>query len=319
MSDARNRSNADGAGALLGLAAGDQLAAMQSPDEHAPHSYGYRTQQATVVAYHLMRWGGIRKDSLRSELVSMAFSEEGPPAYRGEPAWLTGLLGAARSGVPPAAPPGDGAAPLALAVGLWYRWAAEQLVSEAVEAASVTHVDGASLVAAAAYAAAVAAATFGQHGLDFLNAVGEASKATLELLGRRDVSDPEAAASLVASLRAAAQWLGARPSEVVEATAAVGPGGSVVAAAVLGSVPWDQSEDAVRSVAVQVQVAPLVGGIVVARRGIAHWPWDMPNELWFAEIGRRLVTRSRTYEDLPDPYAVEAAMRDPTWAPHRIF
>ncbi len=45
-----------------------------------------------------------------------------------------------------------------------------------------------------------------------------------------------------------------------------------------------------------------------ARSGLLRWPWRVPNDTWFAEIGRRLVIRNRELRDLPVPQAVEERM-----------
>ena len=52
-------------------------------------------------------------------------------------------------------------------------------------------------------------------------------------------------------------------------------------------------------------LAAIVGGIIGARVGIRAWPWAFANDTWFAEIGRRLVRGPWEVRDLPIPYAVE--------------
>jgi hypothetical protein len=49
----------------------------------------------------------------------------------------------------------------------------------------------------------------------------------------------------------------------------------------------------------------MVGAIVGARSGLRLWPWVIPNDIWFAEIGRRMVSRNQETRDLPVPYSVE--------------
>ncbi|MFQ5966033.1 MAG: ADP-ribosylglycohydrolase family protein [Acidimicrobiia bacterium] len=320
MAEDRNRSSADGAGAMLGLAAGDQLAALQRPQGSAESLYGFRTQQAIVVAYHLMRWGEIRPEELSSELVALAHSKDGPNAYRGAPTWFRQFLSEREGGRTAAAPSGDGAASLSLPIGLWYRGNVDQLVSDAIAAALITHRDGPSLAAASTYGGAVAAASFGQSGRDFLNAVSELAARTVAVLEADGDLDVAGAVSFAEALRQADRWIDARAPDVISGcTEELGPVGVVVAAVVIGAVARELSEDALRATATSAAVAPLVGGIIGARRGLAHWPWEMPNELWFAEIGRRLAGQNRTFEDLPDPYAVEVSMVNPTWAPRRVF
>ncbi|HEY5579373.1 MAG TPA: ADP-ribosylglycohydrolase family protein [Acidimicrobiia bacterium] len=322
MSEVRNRAGADGTGALLGLAAGDQLAALQrSPGAGA--LYGFSTQVATIAAYHLMRTGAVDATRFGSDLVDMAVTDDGPSAYRDEPAWFLHWLAGAKSGNPVSAASGIGAAPASLVVGIWYRWQAEELISEAAALAGATHADGLSVSCACLFAGAVAAASFGQTGNDYLNGVGELAAKAASFL-ENDWEGPGEMTRLRTAFGRNASLAGGRAQEVVaRCTEELGEAGLVLAAVILGSVGWDRSEDVVRSASTlpahSETVAPLVGGIVGSRRGLAHWPWAMPNEHWFAEIGRRLVARSRTYEDLPDPYAVEVSMIDPSWAPHRIF
>ncbi len=53
------------------------------------------------------------------------------------------------------------------------------------------------------------------------------------------------------------------------------------------------------------EMASMVGAMVGARVGLRLWPWVVPNNTWFAEIGRRLVTGDRETRDIPVPYQVE--------------
>lgn len=52
----------------------------------------------------------------------------------------------------------------------------------------------------------------------------------------------------------------------------------------------------------------MTGALVGARVGLHRWPWPIVNDLWFAELGRRLSANNRRFEDLPDPYAVEEVL-----------
>ena len=60
------------------------------------------------------------------------------------------------------------------------------------------------------------------------------------------------------------------------------------------------------------EVGAIVGAIVGARSGLVRWPWRVPNDTWFAEIGRRLVSRHAEIVDLPIPQAVEEGMMQST-------
>jgi hypothetical protein len=53
------------------------------------------------------------------------------------------------------------------------------------------------------------------------------------------------------------------------------------------------------------EMASMVGAMVGARVGLRLWPWVVPNNTWFAEIGRRLVSGNRETRDIPVPYQVE--------------
>jgi hypothetical protein len=53
------------------------------------------------------------------------------------------------------------------------------------------------------------------------------------------------------------------------------------------------------------EMASMVGAMVGARVGLRLWPWVVPNNTWFAEIGRRLVNGNRETRDIPVPYQVE--------------
>ena len=88
--------------------------------------------------------------------------------------------------------------------------------------------------------------------------------------------------------------------------------GGVLTAIVLGAPILERPSVGVRA-AVGVDVEPreitvMAGAIVGARVGPHRWPWRVVNDLWFAELGRRLANQDGRFEDLPDAYAVEEVL-----------
>ena len=76
------------------------------------------------------------------------------------------------------------------------------------------------------------------------------------------------------------------------------------------AVAGNKTQEAVRLIDTAAQVggsdvASITGAIVGARQATSMWPWRVPNDTWFAEIGRRLVSGETETRDLPIPYAVE--------------
>jgi ADP-ribosylglycohydrolase len=328
MTTLRNRPNAEGAGALLGSAAADQLSAAGRRGDDGRMLYGYQTQQATIVAYHLMRRGDIEPVVLVQDLLEFAYSSEGPNVYRRHPEWFRAFLAAAREGERANGATGAGAAARTLPIGLWRRWEPAGLVRDAAAAAVISHSGAASVLAACTYAGAVAAASFGQHGRDFINGVHELAGKARQFIDAElsDLITDSAGADLfVEAVGRAGNLIGGDAADVVgAATEDAGDEGLVIASLVLGAVGWEESEQAIQDAILAPTkpsvVATLVGGIVGARRGLAQWPWGTAHEHWFAELGSRMVAQARTYEDLPDPYAVELHLTDEeaAGAPHHF-
>jgi ADP-ribosylglycohydrolase len=281
----------EGSGALLGEAAGDVAG--------GGHVSGYssQTQQATVVAYHLLRNDGIDRDLLASEMAELGGTANEPAVYRGMSPGFAEWLEGARAGSPSAtADPSAEPAIRAVAVGVWFRRDPEGLIEAAVSAARLTHIDAESVVTAAALAAAVAAACFGQSGSDLKLAAAEiAEKAAAVVRAepyRYGNSD---------------RLTGIRQRILTPAAAGSGPADALATALDLsGPVegePYRQIEEAARQGG--SLLGGLVGAIIGARSGLRLWPWVIPNDIWFAEIGRRLVSRNQETRDLPVPYSVE--------------
>src|SRR3972149_6965201 len=106
------------------------------------------------------------------------------------------------------------------------------------------------------------------------------------------------------------------PREVPDQIRSWTPNGAAVSGAViaiiLGAPILERPSIGVReAVAVDREpreVAVMAGAIVGARVGPHRWPWQIVNDLWFAELGRRLANNDGRYEDLRDAYAVEEGL-----------
>lgn len=293
----------EGAGAMLGVAAGD------SAGGDFESGYAASTQQAVVVTYHLLRHGELNREQLAQDLLEMHGDDRDPSVYRATSPELRAWLDSMRAGKPeycsdPSLDPSVRMTP----VGMWFRRRPEALVDAALEAARVTHLDGPSAVMAAATAAAVAAGCFAQNGRDLLMAVTDvASRAAWrvqeESLRYAHLDQVEVTVDRV---RRGFELVGTPIDRLVEETGRdpIGQGvAGLVLAAAVGRDPDRILEDAAR-----IGGSPLgsiVGGVVGARVGIRHWPWPIPNDTWFMALGHRLVDGEADLADLPVPYAVE--------------
>ena len=231
--------------------------------------------------------------------------------YRGASPELTGWLDAFAEGHPrPSTSPGSEAAARVAPVGLWYRRDPAGLVSSVVSAVSVTHIGTTAVAAAGAVAGAVAAASHGQAGLDLVSGAAETADAVIGEVDRRaDLpTNDDGGRGFGDRLRASARLVSRSPAEVVSGLAPEGPEGAerAVLAIVLGAAVGDP----VRAIEAGAmaggsETGGMVGSIAGARSGLVRWPWRVPNDTWFAEIGRRLVAHHDEIRDLPVPYAVE--------------
>jgi hypothetical protein len=302
-----------GSGAVLGAAAGEVLAAGQE------RVYGYLTQLNVITAYHLLRWGTVDPQRLADEFAELAFPERGPDLYRAAPPWFRAWLEEYRRGSPSPMPFGNaGAAARMVPIGVWFRRDPVALVDEAIRAAMVTHNQAGSVVAACALAGAVAGAAFGQSGRDLVFGAAEVAKRAEGLVvgSLGTVSSPAGSPPLSLLFRHAVQLVGAPSREICDEIRSWTPDAptvaGVIAAVVLGAPILERPSVGVRD-AVGVayeprEVAVMAGAIVGARVGPHRWPWQVANDLWFAELGRRLSNFDGRYEDLPDPYAVEEVL-----------
>lgn len=296
-----------GAGALLAAAAGDVAG------RRVEGTYSANTQFGTVFAYHLMRNDAVDREVFRAEVMLLDGVGETHQVYRGLDPDLRAFFDSVKSGAPVASTLATcGPAARSLAAGLRFRHDPNGLISAVLRAARMTNLNAASVVTAAAAAGAVAASTFHQVGKDlFLGVAETAERALFEIDGEEfRFSDMDAAALLPGRIRALCDLVDSQLREVVgtlaEDNGPVGIDGVLLAIAIAGN----KNYDAVRLIDTAAQaggsdVGSITGAIVGARQATSMWPWRVPNDTWFAEIGRRLVSGETETRDLPIPYAVE--------------
>ncbi|MGZ5384585.1 MAG: ADP-ribosylglycohydrolase family protein [Acidimicrobiia bacterium] len=302
-----------GSGALLGAAAGDVLAAGQD------RVYGFLTQLNVITAYHLLRRGTVNPDVLADEFFALAFPERGFDVYRATPPWFRAWLEDHRRGSPAPMPFGNAdAAARMVPIGIWFRKDPVALVDQAISTAMITHNQEGALVAACAMAGAIAGSAFGQSGRDLVFGAAEVAKQAetrvAEVPGT--FASPAGSPPLSLLMRHAAQLVGMPGREISERIKSWTPNAPAVAAVVTSIVlgapilerPSVGVRDAVGVDSEPREAAVMAGAIVGARVGPHRWPWQIANDLWFAELGRRLAKTERRYEDLPDPYAVEEVL-----------
>ncbi len=333
--------------ALLGLAAGDVLGAgyegMSAPaiarlagnGRLRPRTgslYSDDTQQALVVAYHLLKHGEVVPERLADELVALALPSETGGVYRGPGPGFRSFVAhrLEGAGVDEAAQPsaGNGAAMRVAPVAIRFAGDPAALAGQVLAASLVTHADPRGVAAAAAVASAVVAAARGQHGPDLLHTAADAAEDAEHALfsdhyGR--LGPGEDWHTMSRSLRAAGTLAGRPPADVVAAvgaraasssayadasgTAPYAPA-SVVTALVLAADPDGEPAGPVERVVAlggdADTMGAITGAVVGARTGARQWPWPIPNALLLAEVGRRLAAGSQGTDGLPDLYELEA-------------
>lgn len=281
----------EGAGMLIGMAAGDALG-----DRDGHGRYSAPTQLATVLAYHLMDTGRAERVGLEGAILAFAGADLLRRPDDGLREWLAG----ARLGSPvPVVHTGCGTAAWVAPLGLWYRDEPALLPEAVVAAAGIMLGNGVGVAEALAVAAAVAASTFGQSGADLVLGAAETVEGAGPVLAAAGL-DTAGAETVATVLR-------------VLAPMAVAPGAEVAAAGpLLGGIAAGASRAAsAADVVVEAGrvagscAASVAGAVVGARTGLVRWPWLVANDTWFAELGRRLVAGSRETRDLPIPRAVE--------------
>ena len=310
MSDAKgplfSLVNGEGAGALLAAAAGDVAGAWSGV------AYSALTQQATVVAYHLMANDGVQGSALAREWFELAADESNPSVYRSASPefedWVNSLQsGESLRSSQPSSEPAARVTP----VGVWFRRRPEALVVGALEVSRLTHLDATTAVAAAALAGATAASCFAQSGRDLLAAAAEISNQALsQVIEEATFTNVDEARRFPRRFLETSTLVNAGPEQVM-AEIGRNPGPDEVLTAIALACGSDQTPESVIRLAAETggsRLATMVGALVGARDGIRNWPWPVPNSTWFAEIGRRLVSGTRETRDLPVPYFVEETL-----------
>jgi ADP-ribosylglycohydrolase len=286
---------------MLGLAAGDTAGGIWEL------GYSAITEQATVLAYHLIEHDRLETDRLVGELRELDGSGEEEPVYRAESGQFRAWLDRAAAGrpVPDEGESLDGAA-RAVPLGVAHRRHPSRLREDALALGRLFHDDPSAILAGVVAAAAVAASCFGQSGRDLIVGVVETCGPAAATLGAEPVTR-----RLIEGLAAIAGNVGVTDGAEAVTVAAgdrdPGPWELVIAGLLLSAPPVDPFHQPLEQAA-RIGGSPLaamVGGIVGARVGIKAWPWAFANDTWFAEVGRRLVRGPREVRDLPIPYAVE--------------
>jgi ADP-ribosylglycohydrolase len=285
---------------MLGLAAGDTAGGAWEL------GYSAITEQATVLAYHLIEQDRLDADRLVRELRELDGSGEEEPVYRAESGQFRAWLDRAAAGrpVPEEGQSLDGA-PRAVPLGVAHRLDPSRLREDALVLGRLFHDDPSAILTGVMAAAAVAASCFGQSGRDLIVGVVEACEPAAATLGL------EVTRHLVEGLGALAGHVGVTDGKEAMTVAAggadAGPWVIALAGLLLSAPPVDPFHLPIEQAARigGSTLAAMVGGIVGARVGIKAWPWAFANDTWFAEVGRRLVRGPREVRDLPIPYAVE--------------
>jgi ADP-ribosylglycohydrolase len=300
--------NGEGAGAMLAAAAGDVAGGASSM------GYSALTQQSTVLAYHVLRHDSVDRPQLGQDWLELGSDGDSPTVYRSPSEEFESFLRAIREGEAAAsAEPSVEPAARIHPVGVWFRRDSERLVEAAMATARLTHVDAATVLGAVTVAGAVAASCFAQSGRDLLSASAEVARRCLAAIDKEAflysrVDDARAWADL---LTESIDWVGKPPQELVSGVDQFGPSGppayrallAILIVAPFGGEPYRQVEQAASLGG--SGLASIVGAMAGARAGLRLWPWVVPNDTWFAEIGRRLVNGNQETRDLPVPYDVE--------------
>ncbi|HSJ29492.1 MAG TPA: hypothetical protein VLB67_14890, partial [Acidimicrobiia bacterium] len=175
--------------------------------------------------------------------------------------------------------------------------------------------DAATAVVATAVAGAVAGSCVVQARADHVLGAAETADRAVDSIGEEPYrfGDVAAASAAAGRLRSLAPLVRASPADIVEAVGRGGRAQGIDAALlgiVLGADAGLEPVKAIEAAAVHggTEAGVVTGAIVGARVGLIRWPWRVHNDTWFAEIGRRLVTRHAEIRDLPIPYAVEERM-----------
>ncbi len=296
----------EGDGSILGLAAGDTAGGAWEL------GYSAHTEQAVVIAYELIEHGRLDLGRVVESLRELDGANDEIPVYRSETAgFRTWLDGAKASSPIRTDQPSLDHGPRSVVLGVGFRRDPEGMADAVASLGGLFHRDAVSILSGGVFAAATAAACFGQSGKDLVAGVAETMPAVVEALADLDVGGlPEAHAS-EAAVADLIDLVGV--TEGSAALASLGAGDSpgawdLTRAALLLAAPMPERHHAPIEQAAKIggsALAAATGGVVGARSGIRAWPWPFANDTWFAEIGRRLVRGPREVMDLPIPYAVE--------------
>ncbi len=288
---------------MLCLAAGDVVGGASA------EGYSAATQQAVVVAYHLIRHGEVNREALADEMTELDGDDEAPSVFRSPSPELRQWLHSHRAGEPvyatePSLDPVVRVAP----VGMWYRRRPDDLVDAALETARLTHLDASTAVMAAAAAGAVAAGCFAQSGRDMLMAVLDVAMQAADRIGVEEFrfSHTDQMVEVTDRFRQAGSMVGESTKSLVSSLGD-DPIGMAVAGIALAAPAEREPTSTIEEAAGagSSHLAALVGSIIGARVGVRVWPWSIPNDTWFVAMGQRLIAGSRDLADLPVPFAVE--------------
>lgn len=324
------------AAALLGTAAGDVLGSAvegrRGPIDAVPEPDGVHTddtQQALVLAYHLLGSDRVEPARLAGDFFRLADPVDTMGIYRGTGSGFRSFIDALADGASPEeaaqASAGNGAAMRVAPVAIKYAADPEALLDQAIAAALVTHADPRGAAAAVAQATAIAAAAAGAGGRDLVYTAAEAAveaehrmfadavarlgpneywhtfsdalQAGVDAIG----SDPATIARVVGERAAVTSAFGR--SDGTDPYAAA----SVVTAILLAAPAGDEVEQVRAAVSLGGDadtIGAMVGAITGARSGRREWPWRIAAAELCLEVGDRLVSAGDA-AGLPDLYGWE--------------
>ena len=297
----------EGDGVMLGMAAGDTAGGAWEL------GYSAYTEQATVIAYHLIQHGRLNPNVLVDAIRELDGAQDEDPVYRAASPEFRVWLDRAAAGRPvPDTDASIDSGPRSVPLGVVNRKEPEKLRAEVFELGMLFHADAVTILGGGVVASAVAASCFGQSGRDLVVGVREAVEPLLDVLvSDQDVVNSEAAEAAVAELEEMTELLGIENGE--ETFAAVGGDArrrpwDLIKAGLLLAAPVAKRDHLPVEQAARIggsALGAIVGAMIGARAGIKAWPWAFANDTWFAEIGRRMVRGPAEVRDLPIPYAVE--------------
>ncbi len=206
---------------LVGLAAGDVLGSAAGPD--AAPGWSDDTQQALVLAEHLLRHGRVVPDRFARDLLEFAGPDGPPGRYRDIGSGFAAFLDHLSEGADPAAAAqpsaGNGAAMRIAPVAIRFRDDFEGVIDQAIDASLVTHAHPVGVAAAVAVAVALWAAARGQRGPDLVHSAADAAAiAEHRLFSERyeRLAPGDDWHTMSEALRAAVGLVGGVPAEIAE-------------------------------------------------------------------------------------------------------